>query len=380
MKNDFSVPFIAPVFKGDRFTNHHLPVQAFPDFIAYEAIIRAIAKELYFSTHKGKTRLPKGFQERFKLSLTDIEPGSVVSVLSREFESEQKEDDEFDRARDLLNEFISSVNNQKPLEKFPKKVISLFEDLGKGLQLGDSIELRIPGKNTSSTYSKAIRSQILSISKKAYLDVCYLTGSISGFEAEKRKLFIVLEDGQAIEGPLDPSFDMLLRDIAPKYKKQDIAVTLVGLARYLPDGSVAEIKKLQHLIVYQEGIPEFFPNPKAQFEILGDLKKGWLDGSGESFEQSDVDAVQEWLENFLKAGDIPAPFIYPADHGVIECEWSLGYWDTSFSFLPAQKAVVLHAAHVNSQAVQEDRLFLQDQESIEKAKQFLNNLLRKIHE
>jgi hypothetical protein len=360
MKNDFSVPFIAPVFKGDRFTNHHLPVQA---------IIRAIAKELYFSTHKGKMRLPKGFQERFKLSLTDIEPGSIVSVLSREFESEQKEDDEFDQARDLLNEFISSVNNQKPLEKFPKKVISLFEDLGKGLQLGDSIELRIPGKNASSTYSKAIRSQILSISKKAYHDVCYLTGSISGFEAEKRKLFIVLEDGQAIEGPLDPSFDMLLRDIAPKYKKQDIAVTLVGLAKYLPDGSVAEIKKLQHLIIYQEGVPKFFPDLKTQFDTLGDLKKGWLDGSGESFEKSDVDAVQEWLQKLIKAGDIPAPFIYPADHGVIECEWSLGFWATSFSFLPGQKAVILHAAHVNSQAVQEDRLLLQDEGSIEKSKQ-----------
>lgn len=380
MKNDFSIPFIEPVFKGNRFTNHHLPVQAFPDLIAYETIIRAIAKELYFSSHKGKTRLPKGFQERFKLSLTDIEPGSVVSILSREFESEQKEDDEFDQARDLLNEFISSVNNQKPLEKFPKKVISLFEDLGKGLQQGDSIELRIPGKNTSSTYSKEIRSKILSISKKAYFDICYLTGSISGFEAEKRKLFIILEDGQAIEGPLDPSFDMLLRDIAPKYKKQDIAVTLVGLAKYQPDGSVTEIKKLQHLIVYQEGVPVFFPDLKSQFDTLPDLKNGWLDGSGESFKQLDTFAIQEWLQKLLKTGDIPAPFIYPADHGIIECEWSLGFWETSFSFLPDQKAVVLHAAHINSQAVQEDRLFLEDQESVEKSKQFLKNLLRKIHE
>jgi hypothetical protein len=382
MKADFSIPFIEPVFKGNRFTSDqpHLPVQAFPELIAYDAIIRATAKELYFSAHTDRTRLPKGFQERFKLILTDIQPGSVVSVLSRDFESEHKEEDEFDRARDLLNEFISSVKDQKPFDKFPKKVIYLFEDLGKTLQHGDTIELRIPGKNISTTYSKETRSRILSISKKPYLDVCYLTGSISGFDAEKRKLFIVLEDGQPIEGPLDPSFDALLRDIAPKYKKKDIAVTLIGLARYNPDGSVVEIKKLQHLVVYQEGIPEFFPNLRTQLGGLRDLKDGWLNGEGQSFQQSDVDMVQQWLETLLKTGDIPAPFIYPADNNVIECEWSFGFWEISFSFLLPLKAVVLHAAHVNSQEIREDRLILQDQETIEKAQRFLKTALHQIHE
>ena len=380
MMSDFSIPFIEPVFKGDRFANHRLPIQIFPDLMAYDAIIRAVAKELYFSSHKDRTRLPKGFQERFKLNLTDIQPGSVVSVLSREFESEQKEEDEFNYARDLLNEFITSIDSQKSFEKFPKKVICLFEDLGKTLKQDESIEFRIPGKNISSTYSKEIRSKILSINKKPYLDICYLTGSISGFDAEKRKLFIVLEDGQPIEGPLDPSFDALLRDIAPKYKKKDIAVTLIGLARYQPDGSVSEIKKLQHLVVYQEGVPEFFPDLKTQFNALNVLKSGWLDGEGKPFQQFDVDIIQKWLENMLKAGDIPSPFIYPAENCAIECEWSFGDWEISFSFLLSQKVVILHAAHVNSQAVQEDRLFLQDQESIEKAKQFLKKLLHKTHE
>ena len=380
MKNDFSRAFIEQVFKGDRFANHHLPIHALSNLIAYDALIRAIAKELYFSIYKNRTRLPKGFQERFKLSQTALHGGSVVSSLSREFESEQKEGDEFDRARDLLSEFIASVDTQKPFEKFPKKVIYLFEDFGKTLQRDESIELRIPGKNVSSTYSKEIRSKILSISKKPYLDVCYLTGSISGFDAEKRKLFVVLEDGQPIEGSLDPSFDELLRDVASKYKKKDIAVTLIGLARYQPDGSVAEIKKLQHLIVYQEGVPEFFPHLETQVDFLGVLEKGWLDGDGEAFQRSDLNEVKKWLEDLLKVGDIPTPFIYPAVDLQVECEWSFGYWEISFSFLLSQKAVVLHAAHVNSQAVQEDRFFLQDQGSIEKARQFLKHLLNKAHE
>jgi hypothetical protein len=49
---------------------------------------------------------------------------------------------------------------------------------------------------------------------------------------EKRKLFVVLEDGQSIEGFLDPSFDAPLRNIALNYRKKDIAVTLIGLARF----------------------------------------------------------------------------------------------------------------------------------------------------
>lgn len=382
MKSEFSTPFIEPVFKGDRFTSDKasFPVQVLPEIVAYEAIIRATAKELYFSAHVDRTRLPKGFQERFKLSLTDMKPGSLVSTLSREFDSEQKEADEFDHARDLLNEFIVSVNNQTLLEKFPKKVIPLFENLGKTLKCGDLMVFWIPEKNLSSTYSKETRSKILSISKKSYLDVCCLTGSISGFDAERRKLFVVLDDGQPVEGPLDSSFDALLRDIAPNYKKKDIAVTLIGLAKYHPDSSVDEIKKLQHLVVYREGVPEFFPNIQMQLGDLCKLENGWLDGEGKQFQQSDVDTVQQWLENLLKTGDIPAPFVYPAENEIIECEWSFGYWEISFSFLPSLHAVVLHAADVNSEEVREDRLILHDQEAIEKARRFLKTLLNPIHE
>lgn len=126
MKN---IPFIEPVFKGNRFASGqpHLPVEVLPEVIAYDNIIKAIAKELYFSSHTNRSRLPKGFQERFKLSMTVIKSGSVIPVLTREYErDQQKEDDEFDHARDLLNEFIQSVNDQTPLEKFPKKVIPLF--------------------------------------------------------------------------------------------------------------------------------------------------------------------------------------------------------------------------------------------------------------
>lgn len=380
MKSNLSLPFIEPVFKGNRFANHRLPVQILPEVTAYDALIRAIARELYFSTHKERTRLPRGFQERFKLDLTDIQSGSVVSVLSREFENEPEEHDEFDQARDLLNEFVSSIDSQKPLEKFPKNVVHLFEALGNTLGPDESIELRIPGRTNPPIYTKKTRSKILSINKKPYFDVCYLSGSISGFDAEKRKLFVVLEDTQSIEGPLNPSFDTLLRDIAPKYGKEDIAVTLIGLAKYQPDGSVAEIKKLQHLIVYQDGIPEFFPNLEKQLGDLKNLESGWLDGEGKPFAQSDIEMIQEWLMNLLRTGDIPTPFIYPAEDNAVECEWSFGDWEISFSLLLSPKAVVFHAAHVGSQAVQEDRLLLQDQDSIEKARLFLKNLLHKAYE
>lgn len=373
MKDTVIVPFIEPIFKGNRFVNHRLPVLVLPDVTAYDTLVRAIAKELYLSSNKERKRLPRGFQERFKLNLTEIKSGSVVSVLSREYDSEPKSQDEFDHARDLLNQFISSVNNQKPLETFPKKIIYLFEALGQTLHSDETIELRIPGKS-SCVYSKETRSKILSISKKPYLEICYFTGSISGFDAEKRKLFVVLDDGQAIEGPLDQSFDSLLREIAPHYKKKDIAVTLIGLAKYHPDGTIAEIKKLQHLIVFQEGIPRFFPDLHKQFAELKKLDDGWKDGEGKSFSASDLTSIKTWLEDLLKPGDLPVPFIYPADPG-IECEWSFGHWEVSLTYSIADRIVLIHAAHVNSQEVREDRYSIENTESIEKTRRFLQNLL-----
>ncbi len=354
--------FVEPILKGKRFADSSLPYELLPDLECYLKIISAVAKELYRKEHPGKTRLPRGFDERFKVRLTSLQAGSAVAVFSREYDEAGWENDEFDRARDQVNQQLISLEEKQQSLGFSEKILPLFKSFGENLKPDETIELRIPGRQRAAVYSRKVRSGVLAINQQPYQDVCYLTGSISGFDAEKRKLFIVLEDGQPIEGPLAASFDTLLRDIAPKYKKQDIAVTLIGIAKYQPDGSVAEIKQLQHLIVYQDGTPEFFPNPESQLTTLSDLP--------------DINTVRDWLTNLLKAGDIPAPFIYPADHG-IECEWSFGYWEISFSFLITTKIVVLHAAHINSEAVQENRLPLQDPESIEKAKQFLKTLLRK---
>ncbi len=116
------------------------------------------------------------------------------------------------------------------------------------------------------------------------------------------------------------------------------------------------------------------PNLKAQLDSLRTLENGWLEGEGRQFKQSDIDLVQNWFDQLLKLGDIPTPFIYPADNEAIECEWSFGHWEISFSFPKSCAVVILHATDVDSKEVREIQLNLKDEESMEKAKRFLITL------
>jgi hypothetical protein len=365
--------FIEPVLRGDRFSDPSLPREILPDLDSYLNIVIAVAKEIYRSGHPKK-RLPKGFEERFKVRLIGIAAGSVVPQFHREYDQESWTGDEFDQARDLVNrQLLSLEGSPKCIEGFPEKIIPLFKHFGENLRGDETIELKIPGQKKSPTYSRKVRSTILSINQKPFQAICYLTGAICGFDAKSGFFNLVLGDSE-IRGPLEGSFDISLREIAAKYKIEEISITLVGIAKYHPDHSISQIERLQHVTVFREGTIIFLPDPFKRLLEIGRLHDGWLDGKGKEFNKEDLQDVKKWIAELLQPADIPAPFIYPSPDNLVIAEWSLGFWEVNFSFEFAQKSISLHATHTSSEEIREDRLPF-NTESIGRAAKFLKNFL-----
>jgi hypothetical protein len=265
--------FIQPILKGKRFDNASLPHEILIDLEAYIAIIIAVAKELYKKNNPSKNRLPNGFEKRLKLYLTGIEAGSAIPIYQRDYELDSWINDEFDLAREIVNSQISET--KCCVKDFPSAVIPLFDSFGKHLKSEETIELKIPNIEVAPIYSREVRSKILSINKKPYLDACHISGYISGFDVKKNTFNLVLESNQ-ITGPLEGPFDTLIRDIASKCGKEEIILSLVGLAKYDPDGSITHIDKLQHVTVFKDTQIIFFPDPFERINEFLELEKGWF--------------------------------------------------------------------------------------------------------
>jgi len=349
-----------------------------PDIKGYEEIIRALAAEEYFKKYPNKERLPKKFQEYFSLSISELKHGSVCPVLVRD-EHEllliPPDPDEFDHARDLLNEYIQSINDGAPIERFPKKIIPLFENFGRNLKDDESIELGVPDSSIRPTYSKSSRLAILSISRKPYSKGCSLTGWVCGFDAEKGNLLLILEDSTPIRGPLNPVFDDMLREQARKYNKKetsskDTILTVFGLGKYNPDDSIYELEKLDHVIVYNDGIPEYYPSMDRKFEALMSSEEMNF------FKLEDIEWVRDWLSSLLKKQRVPAPYIYfLSETNQIEAEWSFGFQQASVTFDLSNRAIFIHNTDVNTSETTELEIEPNDSCSVEHAEKFLAKIL-----
>jgi hypothetical protein len=369
--------FIEHILKGGRFEGNtpFLPHAILPDLYAYLEIVVALAKDLFFQKHSKKKRISKGFESKFGVGLVVIKSGSTVPIFERDYGQGGKEGDEFDQARDLINEeLLRLATSDNGSSKLSEKIVPLFNRFGQHLNEGETVTLRIPGNDKSPVYSREIRSKLLSINKKPYSAVCHLSGFVSGFEAEKGHFYFTTSDKESISGPLNETFDATLRNLASKYKKEDVFVNLVGIAKYNPDGSINQIERLQHIAIFGEGEPDYFPDFKKRLTEFLTYKEGWLDGKGHKFEAQDLEKIKNWLDPLLQESDLPAPFLYPSPDKEIIAEWSLGFWEVACVFDLVSNMICLHATDTASERLAEDRLPF-GPESLEKASKFLQDIL-----
>lgn len=369
--------FLKPIFRGKRFEDHSIPIEVLSDLRAYGSMVEELARHIFISSHSGRSRLPRGFKDSFKLRLTAVEPGSAIPIFERAYPTAPPVvPDEFDQARDIILEAIDALSNDRPVPSlFPLNLLGMFEGFGRSLEDDESIELCKPNTNSGPKYDRKVRLRLLSVNKGPTTGVCQISGMVSGFDAEKKVFNLILEDGKAITGPLDRSFDLSLRDSAHDYEYQDVAARLVGIAKFAPDGSIQSIEKLQHLTTFRNGVAHHYPDLAKRFAEISVLNDGWFDGKGTKFLEEFLAEVQVFLGQVLSKSELPAPFIYPSPDGPIEAEWSFGSWEISASISSDNAKLLFHATDISGEEIREDQFDWNSEEAADKAISFLSKFL-----
>lgn len=200
--------FCQPRFTGQRFDEHTLPVEVARDLAAYEVLVIELAKHLYKFENPKRERAPKGFAANFRLDIQEIGDGStkplLVVVMSGMLALSNSEPTHFERARDLIAECIAAPEGRLP-EQFPKELLSHFNQFGRSLRDGESLELPL-ATSGSAVLSPERRKKLVLAASEEYEREVELQGYIGEVDWEKSTFRLRLADNSQTIAPLLPGF------------------------------------------------------------------------------------------------------------------------------------------------------------------------------
>ncbi len=309
MKTDFS----QPKFTGARFDEHTLPVDVARDLAAYESLILDLAKHLYLTDHPDRERVPKGFASNFRLDIERIDEGSakpiLVLVLSGALALVGGERDYFEHARDLVAECIAAPDNALP-GNFPKELLAHFNQLGRSLREGESLELpRQRAENAVLTPDK--RKKLVLAADRVYEKEVDLLGNIAEVDWEKSTFRLRIVDGSQVHVPMPDSFHNKAREYGGKPRHQ---VALKGVASYDSWDRLQKLISVESLEVVRNYAIA------TRMDELAQMQDGWFEGQGMAPDPEKMAVVADKL-----VADYPErlilPNIVPTQDGNLLLEW-----------------------------------------------------------
>ncbi len=320
-----SSEFIALHMRGRRFDQPGMPVGALAELAAYRDLVLEVAKELFRADNPERLRVPKGFADRLDLRLDRVEAGnSVLNVLERTQPVKQQdtlmildnEDDEFDRARGLIERTISAVAAEEPVpQEFPRSALASFDRFGRTLEGHEAVQFRTPGDRPGALYTPSVRRRLLLEAAGTYTAHVERVGRVIELNVEQN-LFRLRWGSRAIECryAADEVFEGARMALEPNANGPLIRAD--GIAEIDASDNIRRLTE-----VFELAPAEDAARLEQRLEELSRLENGWYDGEGVAPSPSAVATTRRLL---MRLGDLSDPrlHMFPTPDGGIEIEWT----------------------------------------------------------
>jgi len=315
-----SEEFLKPKLIGGRFEGHAIPLDFLRDLSALNDIILEGARDAYLKANPGRSRLPKGFADDFTLSLSGVEQGSALPVITLFFglvgAMPEPVVGYLHQARDkLVGGVRAAAEDRQPADYLTPKALTQFKNFGERLRDGEAIEFDDHG--TPVRFTKEVRRNLL-LSVPGVEEVTEeieLRGLVWRTDQKEKVFVIKLADGTEVSGPMaGDHYDNIIE--ATKDYRKGAKILLQGIGTRNRQRKLIRIDSIESSSVLEP------LDMHARFEELRHLKQGWLDGEGEPFDPAGMDWLETSVRNHYAAGT-PLPHIFPAPGGQILFEWKI---------------------------------------------------------
>lgn len=247
MTRDITTELASLRFDGKRFEGHALDVECTQELIAYRNLIIECAKELWRRKNPDRVRLPRGFEEGFRLQFDRLKEGSTVVPLQRVRVDDQAELDfgnldEFDDAAELIDATIKAAEEDVLLpDTLPSNVIPLFKDFGKTLRPDEVLYTRSRNGSSDAAYTVKARKRLAEWVDSTYEDAVDVIGEVRMANVGPGTFILQLDDTQfSVTGRFSPEQEVEVLEALRNHRS--VRLRVQGTAEFTT--SDRQIRKL----------------------------------------------------------------------------------------------------------------------------------------
>ena len=238
-------------FKGERFRDHALDLQALGELSQFQKMVAETAKTLWRVANPNRERLPSHFEERVRLCLRRIEDGSATAPLEVFIEeNDQKtfwepEPVEIKEAVKLAHEVFEAIGADAQLpERFPRALLSEYAKWGQSIADDEAVELHVPDKKPASltlVHKKRLEKYV----ETPHEDHVEISGEV--FEADVKKGRFQLWSGEdtAVTVVFTSEQEYQVTTALKEHKTARMYVK--GSGEYSPQGKLLRVLQVDEL-------------------------------------------------------------------------------------------------------------------------------------
>jgi len=359
-----SAPVAAVKLTGRRFDAHGIPASALPEIVAFEELVREIAKVIFRVRHSRK-RVPSGYDSLLTLRLTEVHDGSSTSILERPIDAQgdlfaDVDDigligdaqiaDDLNRAREYITHLIDASVIGDPIpDIFYQVPLTLVKRVGQSLQNGEGLQVseRDDGRwQQRRTYNASTRNAVIGKFSATYSRPTTVVGYIERIFTSNKSCTLRTVDNNLVSIPYgDTEFHFEVDGDQDAAEQPDYIAS--GTGEYSSDGVLLRLRDVTEFrLVYD---PTLLTEVQQTLRGFSLLPPGWIDGEYGAEPNEEALKVANYLANLLYEHSLLTKFVYPTPEGGVQFEWPAAHpGEVSLTLTPGESLAKVRVTDTRS--------------------------------
>jgi len=264
------------VFKGERFRDNALDLDALTELIQFQRMMAETAKALWLAAKPDGRHLPAHFEKRVRLCLRKIEAGSTVLPLEVHIEKEvqgvlwEEQAPELTKALNTAHDLLMALEADSPLpEDVSRELLDEYAKWGQTLGDDEVIELHISDKEPArmtSVQGHRLRGY-LEKPHEAFVD---FSGEVFEADVRQARFQILAGKDSRITVAFTPEQEEQVITALKEHKTRPLRVR--GLGEYSARGRLLRVTKVVEMNFVSEE-RQYDRTARPIEEILEELAK-----------------------------------------------------------------------------------------------------------
>jgi hypothetical protein len=306
------------VFHGGRFDIKGVPVTGLVEILRYQKLFQEIGKDVWHEIKGADAPIPRFLEDLLQLRITQLEDGSVDTMVRPEFGSAlQYEDDDavvdttLDRIDQIFDQMVAGIDVG---HDFSNSSRNALKEVGQGFRGDECLSFAKPGQEPV-TYTRELRRRaIRSLDAGVATHQGRLLGKITRLNTDAYTFTFRLSSGRNVNGR---AFASAIPDLKAALDIPGTNVLNVIECSFRVRGDSGPIA-----ITNVSGVQVFdCPEEEAPRLIrLAEMPSGWLDGHGEAVQLPALERTRDLLK-LIKDLPLSRPGLFPRPDGGVNVEW-----------------------------------------------------------